>query len=70
MGPQRIRTDEKPGPLPDIRLRGDDVIFVVHVDAVFHGARLVLRCEPNGNVWASISQRTKRADSRRLDPAH
>ena len=49
-------TDRRPGPAPDIRADGDSVTFGFTLDAMRTGLRLVIRCDGNGNVWASIVQ--------------
>ncbi|HEY8534956.1 MAG TPA: hypothetical protein VIL25_00850 [Vicinamibacterales bacterium] len=45
----------RPAPLPDIRADGDSVIFNLDVAGAWRGARLVLRCDASGEVWASLS---------------
>ncbi|HEX7084890.1 MAG TPA: hypothetical protein VF198_00895 [Vicinamibacterales bacterium] len=45
----------RPAPLPDIRADGDSVIFNLDVVGAWRGARLVLRCDDNGEVWAALS---------------
>jgi hypothetical protein len=50
----RREVDQRPGALPDIRSDGDSVVFQI---AVTNGAttnRLIIRCDANGSVWASI----------------
>jgi hypothetical protein len=53
---RKLKTlDQRPGPVPEILADGDSVTFHLDVANVEKGARLVLRCDPDGNVWASIS---------------
>jgi hypothetical protein len=54
----RKSLDRRPGPLPDIRTDTQGVTFVMEVDQVPEGAKLTIRCDANGNVWAAI----RRAD--------
>lgn len=49
----RRTLDERPGSVPDIHMDGESVIFVLDVRS--ERARLVIRCEPDGNVRASIA---------------
>jgi hypothetical protein len=51
----RRRLDGRPGTLPEIRSLGSSVKFLIDVRAVRESARLVLRCDDDGNVWASIA---------------
>jgi hypothetical protein len=41
------------GALPEIRLEGDNVVFYIDIATASGAARLVLRCDEDGNVWAS-----------------
>jgi len=50
----RHSLDRQPGPVPEIRAVGDSVVFHIGVRDVANGARLVIRCSPDGSVWASI----------------
>jgi hypothetical protein len=54
MARKRTTTDRRPGRLPDIRAIGDSVIFAIRLAEDESGANLVLRCDAEGNVWASI----------------
>lgn len=56
MGRSREVTDRRPGPAPDIRADGDSVTFGFALDGMRNGLRLVIRCDGDGNVWASIVQ--------------
>ena len=44
--------DRRPGPVPDIRMDGESVIFVI--DVMSEHARLIIRCDPDGSVRASL----------------
>lgn len=48
--------DRRPGVLPDIRANGEDVVFgfVVALGKPTEAPQLVLRCDPGGDVWASL----------------
>jgi hypothetical protein len=50
----RKTMDQRPGPVPEIRADGDSVTFRLEIAGVHAGARLVLRCEADGTVWASM----------------
>jgi hypothetical protein len=45
--------DERPGPVPDIRCRGDSVVYTLMIPAL--RARLSIRCDPDGTICASIT---------------
>jgi hypothetical protein len=50
--------DHKPGNPPEVRRVGISVVMVMPIDdgsTAHSGARLVLRLEPNGEVFAAIS---------------
>ncbi len=49
----RRTLDQRPGSVPDIRMEGDSVGFVL--DVTSEHARLVIRCAPDGSVRASIA---------------
>jgi hypothetical protein len=53
MTPRR-NTDQRPGCVPEIRATGDSVIFSFDVTGVDRDARLIIRCDPDGAVRASI----------------
>ena len=40
--------------MPDIRAEADSVTFHFDVPSVHENARLIIRCDSDGNVWASI----------------
>ena len=42
------------GALPEIRLEGESVVFYLDIATASGASRLVLRCDPDGNVWACI----------------
>jgi hypothetical protein len=44
--------DQRPGPVPVIQMQGESVVFVLEV--MSEHARLVIRCDPDGAVCASI----------------
>jgi hypothetical protein len=48
--------DQRPGPLPDIQMDGDSVTFTFDL-AEPHRAHLVVRCDPDGEVYAAIADR-------------
>jgi hypothetical protein len=50
----RRSLDSHPGSLPEIRSVGSSVKFFIDVRTVRRSPRLVLRCDDDGNVWASI----------------
>jgi hypothetical protein len=51
----RRSLDSRPGSLPEIRSLGSSVKFLIEVRTVRDSPRLVLRCDDDGNVWASIA---------------
>ena len=44
------------GAPPQIRPSGDSVTFDLKISGNRSGSRLLLRCDENGNVWASIAK--------------
>ena len=44
------------GPLPEIRLKGESVVFYLAIEHATGTSRLVLRCDPDGNLWASVDE--------------
>jgi hypothetical protein len=50
-------TDHHPGPPPEIRAVPQGVVFEFDETGGEQGARLVIRCDNNGNVYASIPLR-------------
>jgi len=67
-----MRRDSRPsgaptrqsGALPEIRLQGDSVVFYLDIATGRNGARLVLRCDADGQVWASIEDHASSAGAR------
>jgi hypothetical protein len=51
--------DRRPGPLPEIQMDGDSITFAFDL-ADLTSARLFLRCDGNGEVYASIPDRSQR----------
>ena len=66
----RRSLDHCPGPLPVIRTDGERVDFFLDIVGVQAGVHLVIRCDPDGRVWASIEQkrRRRRTDDTTRDP--
>jgi len=54
---KRAPIDQLPGRFPEIRTDGDSVTFKLALPGLDEQTRLVLRCDPDGNVWASIASR-------------
>jgi hypothetical protein len=50
----RRTLDGQRGTLPEIRPDGQGVKFLIDVEMLRQTPRLVLRCDSDGNVWASI----------------
>jgi hypothetical protein len=50
------------GALPEIRLKGESVVFYLAIDLGTDTPRLVVRCDPDGNVWASVDERADTVD--------
>ncbi len=46
--------DTRPGSVPDIRAVGDSVMYVFAIAGTAGPTQLVIRCDPDGNVRASI----------------
>ena len=59
---RRAHTDHQPGPLPDIRPSGTSVLFEFDGSSGDHGAHLVIRCDDDGEVFASIAQPSAEPD--------
>jgi hypothetical protein len=57
--------DDRPGRLPDIRRDGTGITFEFAPTTGEHGARLVIRCDENGDVLARIAVHTDRRRSTR-----
>jgi hypothetical protein len=50
----RKTMDQRPGSTPEIRADGDSVTFRLDIAGVNAGAKLVIRCDSDGTVWASM----------------
>jgi hypothetical protein len=48
--------DQRPGALPKILAEGDSVTFHLDIAGVHAGARLIIRCDPDGTVWAAAEE--------------
>ena len=46
--------DRQRGALPDIRSDAGGITFVINPPGAPHRDQLVIRCDENGNAWASI----------------
>jgi hypothetical protein len=57
MAHRHLGIDERPGPLPEIRAESDDLIFIMRLDEILPGVRLILRCADE-EVRVSISDGT------------
>ena len=53
--------DRQPGALPEIRLVDDDVTYIVDPVGTPKGYQLVIRCNPNGDVWIAIKPEIRSA---------
>ena len=59
-----MRRDSRPsgaltgqsGALPEIRLQGESVVFYLDIAAGRGNARLIIRCDADGQVWASLDE--------------
>jgi hypothetical protein len=56
----RKSLDLQPGPLPDITAEGSSVKFHLAIKRVPDGGRLIIRCDANGDVFASIEEASSR----------
>ena len=54
----RKTIDRRPGPLPDIHMDGDSVIFTFDLVDPFD-SRLVVRCDAHGEVYARIPEQAQ-----------
>jgi hypothetical protein len=52
MKSERKALDQRPGAVPEIRADGDVVFFCLEVRT--EHARLIIRCDPDGSVSASL----------------
>ncbi len=57
---------EHPGVVPDIRVDKNGIAFHMDIMGLRHRSRLIIRCDDNGDVWASIpkarSRRSKESE--------
>jgi hypothetical protein len=53
MKSERKTLDQRPGNVPEIRADGDAVYF--YLDVRTEHARLIIRCDPDGGVSASLA---------------
>jgi hypothetical protein len=53
----RKAVDQRPGPVPEIRAEGDSIVF--HLSVPTEHGRIVIRCDPDGAVHASIDLDTQ-----------
>ena len=53
---ERRQIEGQAGPLPEIRLQGPSVVFYLDIALARRTRRLVLRCDPDGQVWASLDR--------------
>jgi hypothetical protein len=52
--------DQRAGELPEIRADGDSVTFHLEVMGVDQNVRLMIRCDAQGEVWASLTPKAIR----------
>ena len=60
MGARRL-LDRQAGQVPEIRVEGDSVTFCLDIAGTGKSRRLVLRCDAEGNVWASVADQNSSA---------
>jgi hypothetical protein len=56
--------DLRPGTLPEIRADGDRITYRLEIAGAQAGGRLIIRCDADGEIWASID---RRPSSRAID---
>ena len=56
--------DLRPGAMPEIRADGDCITYRLEIAGIQAGGRLIIRCDPDGSVWASLASSPS---PRRLD---
>ena len=56
----RKTVDQRPGSMPDIRTDDGRVTFHLDIAGVRAGARLIIRCDGDGTVRASIADAASR----------
>ena len=47
------KTDQRPGPLPEIRCEADSIVYSLEIPG--QRTQLIIRCDGNGNVTASLA---------------
>lgn len=52
---ERETTDQRPGSMPDIRTNAGSITFIMTTGRVSNQARLVIRCDGDGELWVSIA---------------
>ena len=55
---ERETVDQRPGSVPDIRTDRGSITFVLAPARVPQNARLMIRCDPDGELWVSIAPAT------------
>jgi hypothetical protein len=55
----RRAPDRRAGPVPEIRVEGNSVTFRLDIAGTGKPRRLVLRCDEDGNVWASVAEKER-----------
>lgn len=60
--------DRQPGTLPDIHSDDGGITFVMVPRGAPHHDGLVIRCDDNGEVWASIRPGRRAADHLEVRP--
>lgn len=53
-------TTVQSGALPEIRLQGESVVFYLDIATGRGTSQLLLRCDADGNVWASVDDAAAR----------
>jgi hypothetical protein len=62
------KLDRQPGTLPDIRTDDRGITFVMVPTGAPRHDQLVIRCDDNGEVWASIRPGRRAADQFEVRP--
>ena len=65
---ERRHSSGQAGALPEIRLQGASVVFYLDIALVRRTGRLVLRCDTDGQVWASLDAIGPNAEGGELLP--
>ena len=53
--------EHQPGVMPEIRAAGESVVYYLEMAGRPTAARLVLRCDENGDVWAALERTPRKA---------